>query len=110
MFSKWMKVIENEELLKVCKEIQENFVDDFLNFEDTSVGIYWIGKLDQYIIDEINSDCEEVVVKKWEENKMLMEVDSNYLLTIEVVIIGTGEYMEDSWEITNARKKYNFEK
>lgn len=60
---------------QIIKDIQENFVDDFLNFEDTSVGWYAIGKFDQRIVDEINDDIEGVTVVSWGDYEMTIECD-----------------------------------
>jgi hypothetical protein len=103
MFSKWMKVVNNNELLKTVIDMQENFVDDYLKFEDYSVGIIGIYSIDERVVDDINSNVEEVEVLEWNKNMLLLEVSEKYVIKIEMVSLGMCEDGEEfDWGITNA--------
>ena len=110
MFSKWLRVIKNEELLKTVIEIQENFVDDFLKFEDTSVGIYGTYSIDEHVVEDIHSNMEEIKVEEWTKNKLVLEVSEKYIIVIEMTELGYCEEncMEYGWEITGAREKSKY--
>jgi hypothetical protein len=103
MFSKWMKVVNNNELLKTVVEMQENFVDDYLKFEDYSVGINGIWSINESVVKDINMSVEEVEVLEWEKNMLLLEVSEKYVIKIEMVSLGMSEDGEEfGWGITNA--------
>jgi hypothetical protein len=107
MFSKWLNVVKDKELLITVIDMQENFVEEYLKFEDTSVGWYSINSIDERVVEDINSNVEEVKVVGWDKNKLNLEVSEKYIINIEMVELGYCEEncMEYGWEITSARKK-----
>lgn len=60
---------------QLYKDIKENFVDDFLNFSDSSVGWYAIEHFSQSVVNEINDDIEGVTVVSWSKYEMVIECE-----------------------------------
>ena len=101
---------KNQDLYKVCQEIQENLLDDLFNFQDSSVGIYSVGEINESLVKDFeNDDFEGCRIKTWKKDSFLLQVDSQeenkkYLLAIKF-----DDYSE-KWKIYNACIKRNFER
>lgn len=91
-----LKIVEGYKTIK--KDIHDNFVEDYLNFEDTSVGIYSVGYLTDDIIRDIVSE-DDIEVLEWTNESMTIFVEG-YQFKIEIVKkYYNGECMDARWEI-----------
>lgn len=73
-----------DEKEKIKQEIQENLLDEALNFHDASVGIYSCNKLDKDVIESL-ADLEGVEIVSWNDYQMNISVDDKYRFTIKLV-------------------------
>jgi hypothetical protein len=103
-FSKWKRIYDNKELLEVCLNIQENFLDDYLNFDDHSVGIYSVGYLNSDIVKEINEGIEGIEIVEFKKHKAMLSVDDKYYLQIDLV----NNFDYDEWQIANIHERKYF--
>lgn len=84
------------ELVEIYNTWKENFVDDFLNFEDTSVGIYSVGCLDERVIKEI--ELMDFPIIHWNADTLIIN-DEKYHVVFKLIEIG-----EDAeWVIAGIR-------
>ena len=77
-------VKSKEEYEQIRQNIQENLVDEYLNMDDRSVGIYSVGKITEEICREIDAYVEGVRVMSYTNDSMVINVDG-YLLLIKLV-------------------------
>jgi hypothetical protein len=104
-FKVWANIFSNPKLVEVCKDIQENILDDWFNFEDTSVGIYWVCEIDGEVIGHLESDCD-ILILKWNKDYLHLEIEGKY----EVYIKRYEDKHGSEWIIDHAREYTNYEK
>jgi hypothetical protein len=108
-FKLWESIRKKEELYNTCKEIQENVLDDYFNFDDSSVGIYSVGRIDESLVKELNEECEGCKIVSWDNNSFMLQVDTKEENVKHLLVIKIDEYSEN-WEIKNAfiKRNYNY--
>jgi hypothetical protein len=101
-FKLWESIRKNEDLYNTCKDIQENLLDDYFNFDDSSVGIYSVGRIDESLVKEFeNNEFDGCRIKKWEDYSFMLQVDTNKENKKHLLVIKFDSYSEN-WEIKNA--------
>lgn len=96
-------MIEQNELIEIVNDISDMLDNDF-NFDDYSVGIYSVGKLDQNIIDWIHEEIEGIIVQSYDAERMDLLVDGKYIVVCELRTWYDGIDYDGRWEVSNAYK------
>lgn len=84
------------EVYQLRKEYQD-WLDDVVNFEDTSVGVYWLGELDEKKLEDVKDMLENVKVLYWDASTLVIRDSNRFIVTFKLVTIS-----EDSnWAIVS---------
>jgi hypothetical protein len=93
---------------EIKKQIQENLVDDYLNFNDSSVGIFAPSVITKAVVNEIEFDTDnEIKVNEWKENYMVVEAGGQEFKVERIVqhftpsIGGRPEVIDAYWKIVD---------
>jgi hypothetical protein len=90
------------ELIEIVKDISDMLDNDF-NFDDYSVGIYSIGKVDKNIIEWVE-EIEGIIVQSYDAERMDLLIDNKYIVLCELKTWYDGIDYDSRWEVSNAYK------
>ena len=75
----------NEKNMELYNDYVE-FVNEYLNFEDTSVGIYRINEITKDIIKEIEENVQNINIIYWNKDTIIFKEGDNEVIVKYVTI------------------------
>ena len=95
-----MLIKDQKEKLRLYVDYSD-WLDDYANFEDHSVGVSWLGELDEEKVKEIKDIFEDSQIVYWDKTTLILE-DCGFRIVFKLVTI----IDESIWTIAEIREPF----